>query len=298
VACGIVAGVVALLAVVVVQAVETSLFGAASRASLWVAFVGAGGAVLWLADRRGLLGSPYTEPALGLGRREVSDPDGDNRARRHGDKSGHQQDVTILQPLEHEPVFLKAINFVESDIGTCEWNRGHNSDLLTVSNNGLTIGWESRKPDYTGKYYPPAWVPASTRLNLHSGKFRWDFVVEEMGQSQIGVGFMLLWDIGPDWGFFGYLGASPTAWAYDPSTGDVVCNTKSIQADLPRFADGHAGIVSVFLDLPRCAAGSGRFRVNGLDARSIALPEGAVVMPAACFLKEGQRVRLAAFERS
>jgi hypothetical protein len=135
-------------------------------------------------------------------------------------------------------------------------------------------------------------------LHLHSGSFRWDFVVEEMARAQVGVGFMLLWDIGPDWGFFGYLGASPTACAYDPSTGDVVRNTKSIQGDLPKFADRHTGIVSVHLDLPRLAEGSARFLVNGAETRAIPLPEGAVVLPAACFLKEGQRVTLANLQRS
>lgn len=29
-----------------------------------------------------------------------------------------------------------------------------------------------------------------------SGSFRWEFVVEEMANAQIGIGFMLLWDVG------------------------------------------------------------------------------------------------------
>jgi hypothetical protein len=167
-----------------------------------------------------------------------------------------------------------------------------------VSKNGETIEWGPKKPEFMGKYYPPAWVPAPTRAHLHSGNFRWDFVVEEMAARQIGVGFMLLWDIGPDWGFFGYLGASTTAWAYDPSTGDVVSNTESIQGNLPKFAGGRTGIVSVFLQLPRTGEGSGRFRVNGMDTRCVPLPEGAVVLPAACLLQETQRVTLSHFQRS
>ncbi len=201
-------------------------------------------------------------------------------------------------PAEHEPELLRAVALDESDVGSPEWDRDHNSDLLTVSSNGRTIAWSPRKSEYRGKHYPPAWVPASTCLHLHSGKFQWDFVVEEMGQAQIGVGFMLLWDVGPDWGFLGYLGASPTAWAYDPSTGDVVNDTESIQGKLPTFADGHAGIVTVHLDLPRRAGGSAIFWVNGLDARQISLPDGAVILPAACFLKEGQRISLAGFRKS
>lgn len=119
-----------------------------------------------------------------------------------------------------------------------------------------------------------------------------------MASAQIGVGFILLWDVGPDWGFFGYLGASPAAWAYDPSTGDVVGNTQSIEGDLPKFADGRTGVVSVHLDLPRRGDGSARFRVDGVDTQRIPLPKGAVVLPAACFLRETQRVTLAQFERS
>ena len=199
---------------------------------------------------------------------------------------------------ESEPLLLKARDLLESDIGSFEWNALHNSDVLTVSKHGETIEWGPKKLEYTGKHYPPAWVPAPTRAHLHSGNFRWDFVVEEMASRQIGVGFMLLWDIGADWGFFGYLGASTTAWAYDPSTGDVVYNTESIQGHLPKFAGGRTGIVSVFLELPRTGEGSGRFQVNGVDTHSIPLPEGAVVLPAACLLKETQRVTLAQFQRS
>lgn len=199
---------------------------------------------------------------------------------------------------ESEPALLKASDLSESDIGSFEWDPTHNSHILTVSNNGKTIEWGPRKPEYTGKLYPPAWVPATTLAHLHSGEFRWDFVVEEMASCQIGIGFMLLWDIGPDWGFFGYLGASPSAWAYDPSTGDVVRNTRSIEGDLPKFADRRTGIVSVRLELPRFGEGTGRFRVNGVDTKGIHLPEGAVVLPAACLLRETQRVTLARFERS
>ena len=85
----------------------------------------------------------------------------------------------------------------------------HNSDLLTVSGQGSTIAWESTKPEYKG-VYPSAWVPGSTLVKLHSGMFLWNFIAEERSHAQIGVGVMLLQDIGPDWGFFGYLGASST----------------------------------------------------------------------------------------
>jgi len=194
-----------------------------------------------------------------------------------------------------EPALLKAASFDVADIGSCDWDQEHKSDLLVVSDDGRTMQWGRG----SGKgRLPPAWVGAMTRLHLHSGNYRWDFVVRSMGKAQIGIGFMLLWNLGPDWGFFGYLGSSSTAFAYDPSTGDVVCNTASIEGGLPRFSDGESGVVSVHLDLPRLGGGSARFLVDDKYSRSIELPVGAVVLPAACFLKEGQTVTLAGFHRS
>ena len=200
----------------------------------------------------------------------------------------------MSQDSTHEPSLLKAAAFAEVDRGSFEWDSKHNADLLTVSNNGQSIEWGPRKPQYAGQY-PPAWVPASTRSRLHSGQFQWDFVIDEIAGAQLGIGFMLLWDIGPDWGFFGYLGSSTSAWAYDPSTGDVVYNTESIEGGLPKTEDGRAGVVTVHLDLPRDAAGAGRFSMNGIDSLPIRLPEGSVVLPAACFLKERQKVSLSNF---
>jgi hypothetical protein len=202
----------------------------------------------------------------------------------------------MSEPSAREPALLSATSFSETDRGSFDWNPNHNADLLTVSNGGRTIEWGPRKSEYKGKFYPPAWVPASTRSHLHGGKFQWDFVIDEMACAQIGIGFMLLWDIGPDWGFFGYLGSSTSAWAYDPSTGDVVYNTESIEGGLPKIADGHTGVVSVQLDLPREAEGAARFSINGTASKPIRLPTGSVVLPAACLLKESQKVTLANFQ--
>jgi hypothetical protein len=74
---------------------------------------------------------------------------------------------------------------------------------------------------------------------------------------------------------------------------DVVTNTESIQAGLPTFPDGRTGVVTLELELPRVEAGLARFRIQGQDSRQMFLPSGAVVVPAACLLKEGQRVTLA-----
>jgi hypothetical protein len=201
----------------------------------------------------------------------------------------------IGQNPPHDPKPLSALDFTIGDTGSFEWDSSRNADLLTVSNGGQTIEWGPRKPEYTGKYYPPAWVPASTRSHLHSGRFIWDFVIDELANAQLGLGFMLLWNLGPDWGFFGYLGASTTAWAYDPSSGDVVTNTASIQGGLPKVSDGRSGTVTVRIELPREAAGTAWFSMDGRESRPMDLPEGAVVLPAACFLRESQKVSLASF---
>jgi len=194
-----------------------------------------------------------------------------------------------------EPSLLKATALAETNTGDFKWHPSCNKDLLVITNEGITIEWELNSPRYDGKYLP-LWVSAPTCLQLHSGKYRWDFVVDEMACAQIGLGFMLQWDIGPDWGFFGYLGASNSAWSYDPSTGDIVRSTKSIIGGLPKFSDGHKGVVSVELNLPRYDRGVARFIVDGIDTPSIDLPESSVVLPAACLLKETQKVTLANFQ--
>lgn len=197
-----------------------------------------------------------------------------------------------------EPQLLQAESLAPNDLGSMVWNPEHHADLLTVSNSGQAIEWGPRKPEYTAKHYPPAWVPATTMAHLHSGRFTWDFVVKEMADRQIGIGFMLLWDVGPDWGFFGYLGASRTAWSYDPSTGDVVTEGNSIEGNLPTFSDRHTGKVTIELDLPRNAEGKGVFLINGVASRPISLPKGSVILPAACLLKESQKLTIEGFTQS
>ncbi len=200
-----------------------------------------------------------------------------------------------METLEgSEPRPLEACDLPQGDIGAASWDATHNDDLLTVSNGGMTVQWGPQKSSYRGVHYPPAWVPVKTLLLLHSGIFSLDFVVDEMANAQIGVGFLLAFEGGLlDWGFYGYLGAGIFAWAYDPSTGDVVTRTESIQGRLPTFIDGRSGVVTVELELPRVEPGLARFRIQGQYSRPISLPAGAVVVPAACLLKESQRVTLA-----
>ena len=54
---------------------------------------------------------------------------------------------------------------------------------MKITNDGVTIEWLSRLKE--GAKYQISWMPVVTRLYLHSGRYRWDFVVEEMGEGQI-----------------------------------------------------------------------------------------------------------------
>ena len=204
----------------------------------------------------------------------------------------------IVEEPELQPV--RASTYEWNDIGEVLWDSSHNRDRLTITGGGLTIAWDESK-NKAGEQ-TPCWIPASSRLHLHSGQFSLDFQIDEMAQHQIGVGFMIqLTDgvyVGSNWGFFGYLGSSHTAWSYDPSTGDVVTDTKSIESGLPKIENGHAGVVRIQVRAPRQEAGSVQFIVNGVQSKPIPLPVGAVVLPAACFLKNGQKITLSNFNRS
>ena len=73
-----------------------------------------------------------------------------------------------------------------------------------------------------------AWVPVPTKAKMHSGKWSLEFHVKSIQKRQIGVGFLVDRNIGPDWRFFGYLGSLSSGWSYDPSTGDIVSATETI----------------------------------------------------------------------
>jgi hypothetical protein len=64
VVCGGIAGVVGLLAAFLVSEVETRLFGASTHRYFWAAFLGVGGALMWVADWFGLLSPPYSPPSI------------------------------------------------------------------------------------------------------------------------------------------------------------------------------------------------------------------------------------------
>jgi hypothetical protein len=56
----------------------------------------------------------------------------------------------------------------------------------------------------------------------------------------VGVGFLLE---PANWGFFGYLGASDTAWSYDAHDGAIVSATDALHEHLPTIKT--KGVVTV-----------------------------------------------------
>lgn len=156
--------------------------------------------------------------------------------------------------------------------------------VVTLTNNDRTVEWT--QPSNV------SWIPLETKARLHSGKWTIEFHIESMKNRQIGVGFLLDWNVGPDWGFFGYLGSSSSAWAYDPSTGDIVTNTDSILGDLPKIKDDN-GLIVLELNLPKDSTGDFTFIVNGIRTpRQKLSNSGAVVIPAVCLLSQGQKVTI------
>jgi hypothetical protein len=162
------------------------------------------------------------------------------------------------------------------------WDREHTQEPLTISDDGLTLSWDSDKQ--------LAWLGSQSTGRLSGGVFAWDFRIDSIAERQIGVGIML---DPPDWGFYGYLGAGRNAWSYDAFEGAIMTETEAIDEGLPKIR--RSGTVSVRLDLKNkneCV-----FVVDGVDTPAIRLPVGAVVIPAACLLKQGQSVTLANFRR-
>lgn len=161
--------------------------------------------------------------------------------------------------------------------------KGISEEYIELSNNNHTVEWT--KPSKV------IWFPVETKTRLHSGKWSLEFHVESMADRQIGIGFLLDWNISVDWGFFGYLGSSSSAWSYDPSTGDIVTRTASIHGNLPKFTND-SGLIGLELDLPSDAEGSFTFIIDGVRTPTKTLPVGAVAIPAVCLLKIGQKVTI------
>jgi hypothetical protein len=174
---------------------------------------------------------------------------------------------------------------IKNDFGEFHFvsNQSTNSSIK-FSNNDCTVEWT--EPSEV------VWIPVETEAKLHSGKWSLEFYVESMQDRQIGLGFLLDWNVGPDWGFFGYLGSSSSAWSYDPSTGDIVTNTNSIHGNLPKFTE-NSGVIGLELDLPSDNIGKFTFIVDGVRTSTKQLPNsGAVAIPAVCLLSIGQKVTI------
>jgi hypothetical protein len=169
-----------------------------------------------------------------------------------------------------------------TDPQSLRWDENHTQKPLTISKDGLTLSWNSDSK--------AAWLGSQTTARLSKGVFTWDFKIEEIAERQIGVGILL---DPPNWGFFGYLGAGKNAWSYDAFEGAIVTEEEAIHSGLPKI--GKSGTVSVRIDLKRkneCV-----FIVDGKETPAISLPQGAVVIPAACLLKKGQVLTLANLKR-
>lgn len=202
--------------------------------------------------------------------------------------TARSQLANLETPQNAAPTLRSAQQIPEGELGVFAWDCTLNTGDLEYTESARRALWKQRVPGGVG---PRLWVPAQSLARLHSGEFGWEFHIQGMGGAQIGVGAMLDWSIGPDWGFYGYLGSSTSAWAYDPSTGDIVCDTRSIEGGLP-VLDGQ-GVVTVKASLPRDEPGTLRFQIDGKSSRPVQLPPGSVLVPAACFLEVGQSVTLA-----
>lgn len=188
-----------------------------------------------------------------------------------------------------------------TDASTYSLEEGHNfGDLRFVlrptSQSTVTLSNGDRTAEWT-QASNVVWIPLETKARLHSGKWLVEFHIESMKNRQIGVGFLLDWNVGPDWGFFGYLGSSASAWSYDPSTGDIVSNTESIRGGLPKI-EGDSGIIGLEMNVPKDRPGEFTFIVNGVRTPTQNLSNrGAVAIPAVCLLSQGQKVTIGNLRR-
>jgi hypothetical protein len=90
--------------------------------------------------------------------------------------------------MSNEPRLANSSTLDKNAIGTLQFDTNHPqvSKHLKVSDDKHTVEWE--------KSLTVAWLQAPTTAKLHSGKYTFDFVVENMASRQIGVGFLLDWE--------------------------------------------------------------------------------------------------------
>lgn len=147
-------------------------------------------------------------------------------------------------------------------------------------------------PTYAAHFFP-------ARDLLHSGKWSLEFRIKSMQNFHIAVGFAIprhykLEDI-----YEGYprrMGAGSSDRWYDPSTGDIVCDTHSIHDNLPKFTKD-SGIIGLELDLSLEENGSFTFIVNGVRTPTKSLRPKTIAQPAIFLFKKGQKVVLKNLKR-
>ena len=66
VACGIIAGIVGILAGAVATVIEMRVLGVSRPRTFWIVFFAVGGAIFGFADRLGIVSPPYTPPPMDL----------------------------------------------------------------------------------------------------------------------------------------------------------------------------------------------------------------------------------------
>lgn len=164
---GVIACAVAVVAVLVVQTLETRVLGAPNRGSLWVTFLGAGGAILWLADRFGLMVSPYAESTLGLRAQDGPTP--------------HSLHLTSLE------AFLKAEDLDD----LLRVRRGISSPTSEESSRIVAVidEWTDRQAVANLLFYPDL-IPADLRFEaldraLHSHDVPYFALAATVGLQQI-----------------------------------------------------------------------------------------------------------------
>src|SRR5438552_719494 len=97
------------------------------------------------------------------------------------------------EPSGTQPVLLNALGLDGSDIGSFEWNRTHNTDRLSVTNEGLTIEWDPRKRPpkeklpRSGSRRRPASISIAGRIAGISLSSAWESVRSESASCFFGT---------------------------------------------------------------------------------------------------------------
>ena len=156
------------------------------------------------------------------------------------------------------------------------WDRRHSRPPLALANGGATVEW----PAHAAAQGPS--LAAHGLARLRDGSYSLDFVIERLAERPLGVGFALADAAGS-----GPLGGS---WAYEAWDGAVVHRAEPLLRGLPALRA--PATVRLELELGQ-RAGTAAFVVAGVRTPPIALPGGALLLPAASLRAPGQKLTLA-----